>query len=109
MLDVSKCVYEETYHSEEGTAHYFICPKEWLNEHDFYPEEDYGNVVSTCLALFYNEDDACLMLSPTIEEDGTLFDVDWRDLYEGEDYDYELLDKLERLVELKKGGHYHVR
>ena len=66
------------------------------------------NVVSTCLAFFYNEDNTYLMLSPTVEDNDMLFDVDWRDLYEGEDYDEELLDELEGLVHLKKGGHYHV-
>ena len=108
MIDISKCVYEETHYSEEGTTHYCVCPKEWLNEHEFYPEEDYGKVVSTCLAFFYNEYEEHLMLSPTIEDDGMFFDVDWRDLYEGEDYDSELLDELEGLVHLKKGEHYHV-
>ena len=66
------------------------------------------NVVSTCLAFFYNEDTVYLMLSPTIEDNDMLFDVDWRDLYEGEDYNEELLDELEGLVQLKKGEHYHV-
>ena len=66
------------------------------------------NVVSTCLAFFYNEDEEHLMLSPTVEDNDMLFDVDWRDLYEGKDYNEELLDELEGLVHLKKGGHYHV-
>ena len=66
------------------------------------------NVVSTCLAFFYNEDTVYLMLSSTVEDNDMLFDVDWRDLYEGEDYNEELLDELEGLVHLKKGGHYHV-
>ena len=48
------------------------------------------------------------MLSPTVEDNDMLFDVDWRDLYYGEDYNEELLDELEGLVQLKKGGHYHV-
>ena len=51
------------------------------------------------------------MLSPTVEDNDMLFDVDWRDLYKlykGEDYDEELLDELEGLVQLKKGEHYHV-
>ena len=65
------------------------------------------NVVSTCLAFFYNEDTVYLMLSSTVEDNDMLFDVDWRDLYKGEDYDEELLDELERLVQLKKGEHYH--
>ena len=108
MIDISKCVYEETHYSDEATTHYFVCPKEWLNEHEFYLEEDYGNVVSTCLAFFYNEDTAYLMLSPTVDDNDMLFDVDWRDLYYGEDYDEELLDELEGLVQLKEGEHYHV-
>ena len=66
------------------------------------------NVVSTCLAFFYNEDNTYLMLSPTVEDNDMLFDVDWRDFYRGEDYDEELLDELEGLVQLKKGEHYHV-
>lgn len=66
------------------------------------------NVVSTCLAFFYNEDTVYLMLSSTVEDNDMLFDVDYRDLYEGEDYDEELLDELEGLVQLKKGEHYHV-
>ena len=66
------------------------------------------NVVSTCLAFFYNKDNTYLMLSPTVEDNNMLFDVDWRDLYEGEDYDEELLDELEGLVQLKKGEHYYV-
>ena len=56
------------------------------------------NVVSTSLAFFYNADTAYLMLFPTVENNDVLFDVDWRDLYEGEDYDEELLDELEGLV-----------
>lgn len=66
------------------------------------------NVVSTCLAFFYNEDTVYLMLSSTVEDNDMLFDVDWRDLYKGEDYDEELFDELEGLVQLKKGEHYHV-
>ena len=66
------------------------------------------NVVSTCLAFFYNEDEEHLMLSPTVEDNDMLFDVDWRDLYEGKDYNEELLDELEGLVQLEKGEHYHV-
>ena len=66
------------------------------------------NVVSTCLAFFYNEDTVYLMLSSTVEDNDMLFDVDWRDLYKGEDYDEELLDELEGLVQLNKGEHYHV-
>ena len=66
------------------------------------------NVVSTCLAFFYNKDNTYLMLSPTVEDNNMLFDVDWRDLYKGEDYDEELLDELEGLVQLKKGEHYYV-
>ena len=66
------------------------------------------NVVSTCLAFFYNEDTVYLMLSSTVEDNDMLFDVDWRDLYKGEDCDKELLDELEGLVQLKKGEHYHV-
>ena len=66
------------------------------------------NVVSTCLAFFYNENTVYLMLSSTVEDNDMLFDVDWRDLYYGEDYDEELLDELEGLVQLKKGEHYHV-
>ena len=66
------------------------------------------NVVSTCLAFFYNEDTVYLMLSSTVEDNDMLFDVDWRDLYKGEDYDEELFDELEGLVQLKEGGHYHV-
>lgn len=30
------------------------------------------------------------------------------DISKGKDYDEELLDELEGLVQLKKGGHYHV-
>ena len=108
MIDISKCVYEETHYSEGRIIHYFVCSKEWLSEHGFYSEEDYGNVVSTCLAFFYSEDEERLMLSPTVEDNDVLFDVDWRDLYEGEDYDEETLDELEGLVQLKNGEHYHV-
>lgn len=101
MIDINKCKYEESFTDEFGiTVHYFIYPKEGLNEYgDFYGEEDYGNVVSACLSLTVNPDGECyLQLSPTVEEDNALMDVDWRDLYEDIHYSEDTVLALIKLI-----------
>lgn len=107
MIDVNKCTYEESFTDEFGSAvHYFIYPKEGLDEYgDFYGEEDYGNVVSACLSLTVEPDGEYYMqLSPTVEEDNALMDVDWRDLYEGIHYTIETVKSLLKVVPYQEGG-----
>ena len=81
MIDVNKCVYEETAMSRHGqVTDYFVYPKD-MEEAGFGAEEEYGNVVQMCIAMIKNEDGSiCLQMSPTIDEDDELCDVEWKDL-----------------------------
>lgn len=88
MIDVSKCEFEELHKNPEyeETVYYFLYPK-CLDETEFYSEEDYGNVVGMCISLTVNDNgDYYVAMSPTVDEGDCLFDVDWRDLYEGINY-----------------------
>lgn len=100
MIDPSKCEFEEAIHdSEFGPVYYFTYPKD-LSETEFYSEEDYGNVVCMCISVSVLSDGTfCLAMSPTVEEGDAMFDVDWRDLYPGVNYDEAIFLKL-----LKKAG-----
>ncbi len=100
MIDVNKCKFEEMHKDAEyGTVYYFIYPKEGMNEVEFYSEADYGNVVSTCVSLTVADDGNYYMqISPTIEEDDMLSDVDWRDLFLDENYTERTINELLRIV-----------
>lgn len=101
MIDINKCKFEEKFRNDfyEETVYYFTYPKEGMNEIDFYPEEDYGNVVGTCLSLtMLDNGDYYMQMSPTIAEDEMLSDVEWRDLYEDFNYDYLTVKNLLNLV-----------
>lgn len=101
MIDISKCEFEESHKDENCTVYYFTYPKD-LNETDFYIEEDYGNVFCMCISLTVLEDGECyLAMSPTVESEDCLMDVDWRDLYEGINYDRDIIPKL---LNKAKGG-----
>lgn len=94
MIDVSKCCFEECFTDEECTVFYFTYPKD-MKETEFYSEEDYGNVVGMCISLsVYQFGDYCMAMSPTILEGDSLIDVDWRDLFEGENYLPEFIPAL---------------
>lgn len=91
MIDVSKCEFEESFRGENCTVYYFTYPKD-LTETEFYSEEDYGNVFCMCISLTVLEDgECCLAMSPAVEEVDCLMDVDWRDLYEGINYQPETI------------------
>ena len=98
MIDIKKCELEETCYdsSYEETTYYFTYPKS-LDETEFYPEEDYGNVVCMCVSVVVGNNGEVhrVMMSPTVEDGDYLIDVDWRDLYA--DINYRLED-FERLV-----------
>lgn len=88
MIDAGKCEYEEGFRDEDLgiDVFYFIYPKD-LSETEFYPEEDYGVVVSMCISLtIFDGGDIMLQMSPSIQEEDRLVDVDWRDLFDGENY-----------------------
>ena len=105
MIDVSKCVYEDSYDNPEydEVTHYFVYPKD-LGETEFYSEEDYGNVVSMCISLTINPDGTMLCMSPTVDEGDYLMDVDWRDLYEGINYTDSMIDQLVRMARVGDNG-----
>ena len=95
MIDVSKCEFEESHKdSEYGEVYYFTYPKD-LDETEFYSEEDYGNVFCMCISLtVQGTGERYLAMSPTVEEEDCLTDVDWRDLYEGINYDADIIPKF---------------
>lgn len=94
MIDVSKCEFEESFADEECTVYYFTYPKD-LSETEFYSEEDYGDVFCMCISVsVYDNGDCFLAMSPTVEDGDCLMDVDWRDLYEGENYLPEFIPAL---------------
>ena len=100
MIDTNKCVFEKSSQDNEyGTVYYFIYPKCGMDETEFYSEEDYGNVVSTCISLTIAPDGyAYMQMSPTVENDDMLSDVDWRDLYKDENYDDSTINRLLKIV-----------
>ena len=100
MIDINNCHFEESAHLENETVYYFTYPKD-LSETEFYPEEDYGNVVSMCISLTVSNDNKLeyyMQMSPTIEEGSSLIDVDWRDLYIGENYTDDMVSSLLNLT-----------
>ena len=100
MIDVSKCTFEEKYSDKEyGTVYYFIYPKDGMDETEFYSEEDYGNVVFTCISLTVSDNgDYYMQMSPTVDEDDYLSDVDWRDLFPGINYDCGIVAELMKIA-----------
>lgn len=104
MIDVSKCEFEEKCKTPSEDVYYFIYPKTW-DEVEFDSEEDYGEVVSMCILIsFPNNEDSTpiVMMSPTVkEEDNTLVDVEWRDMYEGRNYTVDMIKKLIEKAERK--------
>lgn len=105
MIDPKSCVFEETVVLSGETTHYFTYPKEKLEELDFYSENDYGNVVAACISLTVGQDGSFVMqMSPTVEEESGLFDVDWRDLYLGINYTQKTVSALKRLAKKRRIG-----
>lgn len=101
MIDVSRCTFEEKFRNElyKETVYYFIYTKDGMNEVDFYSEDDYGNVICTCIALTVADNGDCyVQMSPTIEEEDMLYDVDWRDLYVDFQYDCNTIMQLLNLA-----------
>lgn len=84
MIDVSKCVFEGLYESEdyEETTLYFIYPKE-LSE--FPLDEVEGKVVNVRISLtvprYPEYGESYMQMSPSImDEERGAIDVDWHDL-----------------------------
>ena len=106
MINTKECVFEEK--CEDGyygwnTVYYFVYPKEGMNEIDFYPESDYGNVVFTCISLTILDDGSYYMqMSPTVEDDNCYSDVDWRDLFPGINYGDDIVRKLIKIANKEK-------
>ena len=83
MIDITRCEYEESFVDDDCncTVHYFIYPKS-LDETNFCAEEEYGNVKCMCISLTaYDDGGYSLQMSPTVEYEDELFDVDWRALH----------------------------
>lgn len=97
MIDINKCEYEEMYrNAEEGfTVYYFTYPKD-LSVREFDPEGSYeGCVCAMCISLtVYDDGEPDLQMSPTIEYEDGLLDVDWRDLYEDVHYTSDMIPAL---------------
>ena len=105
MIDISKCNLEDIYEDKEyeETTYYFTYPKS-MDETEFYPEDDYGNVVCMCVSIVVgNNGVARVMMSPTVDEDGYLSDADWRDLYDGVNYKNEDIERLIRSLDVVGG------
>ena len=90
MIDPNKCEFEESCKTLDGTVFYFEYPKD-MEETEFYPERDYGDVVNMCVSIIVGDDGVyCVQMSPTVrtEYKGNvmLSDVDWRDLYPDVNY-----------------------
>lgn len=104
MIDTSKCVFEESCETPayNEVTYYFTYPKE-MDIVEFYSEEDYGNVVSMCIALTEVEGvEYTMSISPTVldDEDGNemLSDVDWHNLYYGYHYDDDTVLRLLKIA-----------
>lgn len=105
MIDVSKCEYEECFVNDElgSVVYYFTYPIDF-DEIDNFFEENYENIVSMCLSLTYEKGDFRLEISPTIEDEDGLLDVDWRELYEGINYNlHTLVGLMQKVLEGLKG------
>lgn len=96
MIDINKCEFEESFEDNEtgDTTYYFLYPKDFT-EIEFYAEEEYGNVVCMTISISVQPDmDIYVQMSPTVDEGDALYDVDWRDLYENENYMFDDIIKL---------------
>lgn len=101
MIDVSRCNFEEAYINsvDEFAVFYYYYPKD-LSEVEFCSEEEYGEVVFSCIALtIYPDRYVTMQMSPTVIEDGVVVDVDWRDLEADVNYTYDDVYKLVKLTE----------
>ena len=104
MIDVSKCEYEECFVNDElgGVVYYFTYPVD-LDEADFC-KDDYGDAVMMCLSLTYENGDFRLDMSPTVEDEGELLDVDWKELHEGVNYNlHTLVGLMQKVLEALRG------
>lgn len=105
MIDSSKCKYRDSAGAPWGNALvlYFTYPKDF-SEAVFEPEENYGNVVSMCVALSLTKHgggfDSRMMMSPTVEDGDSIMDVDWVRLEDGRNYTEDTVYRLMR----KAGG-----
>jgi hypothetical protein len=107
MIDPAKCEFEESHEFDGIITHYFTYPIDFEVYEDFYSKEDYGNVVSMCISLTCGmRGEYRMAISPTVEYEDTLTDVDWRDLYDGRHYNDNIVFAL---LEKVKGEHYHKR
>lgn len=105
MININKCKYEESAidSTTHYTIHYFTYPKD-LSEVEFCSEENYGNVVMMCIALISTgHGEHILQMSPTIEDEEGLLDVDWRNLQESVNYTYnDVLTLLSKVYNKRK-------
>ena len=95
MIDVTVCELEDVFYDGECMCHvaFFVYPKEDGEAILGCPE--YENVVCYCIKIIVHEDGTEeLAISPTVEDDYGLHDVDWCDLYDGEDYNQETVNAL---------------
>lgn len=102
MIDANKCEFEESFRTDGGVVHYFIYPKD-LGEVRFHFDDEYNenDIVSMCISLTVDEEGNYYMqISPTVDEDDALLDIDWQDLHLGHNYTEDtvniLLDKVQR-------------
>ena len=86
MIDVKKCVYEDSFANPEydEVTHYFVYPKD-MDEAKFYVDKD-SNIVAMCISLTVNPYGVMIAMSPTVEDDGYRSDIDWQELSEGINY-----------------------
>ena len=106
MIDPTKCELEEHYHDPEdgGDTWYFTYPKDDYPFRGFRPLEEYGNVISFCIAFTsYPNRTYNIRVSPTVEEGDSTTDVDWRDMDEDIEYDEITLRKLEKIIKAEQG------
>lgn len=103
MIDTSKCEYEESFKDDDLDLEvfYFTYPKD-LQEIKFYTEED-DDVVNMCISLTrYKNGQITLQMSPTIQDEDYMIDIDWEDLCEGENYTEETIAELLAKVNIEK-------
>ena len=98
MIDISKCVFTDSYRSDEGhDSYYFDYPTDLtLANFDLEPDD---NVVSMCIRLdVFDSGEHELCISPTVEEEDSYVDVDWNYLYENVHYVRQDIVKLLEIV-----------
>lgn len=107
MIDVSKCKYDECYDRDDGSiVYYFSYPVDFDGTR--FREEDYTNVVAMEISMEYYDGDFYLEMSPTVEtkynDNVALTDVDWKELYENEDYSlHTIVALMQKVVRALKG------